>query len=57
MKNKLHKLLERHWHTMFASGHGMYFGMVFIEGHSIYALIAGLLAAMVAVGAYLHLGE
>lgn len=38
------------WHGTYVGGHLAYFGTVFLEGHTIYALIAGGLFVVVIVG-------
>lgn len=38
------------WHGTYVGGHLAYFGTVFLEGHTIYALIAGCLFVVVIVG-------
>lgn len=51
----LHEVKESHkghsvWHGTYVGGHLAYFGTVFLEGHTIYALIAGGLFVVVIVG-------
>ncbi len=48
-----HKLYIRAQHA----AHLMYFGLVFIEGHTVYANVAGYLFISTAIGLFLHEGE
>lgn len=48
-----HKMYLRTQHA----AHMMYFAMVFLEGHSMYAYTAGFLFLSTAVGVLLHEGD
>lgn len=57
IKAKVSEKVHKHWHKAFIGGHASYFSGVALESHGHYAMIAGVLAVMVIIGAWFHLGE
>ena len=54
---RLVELLGRHFHSLHVGAHMSYFGMVFLEAHSTYGIIAGGLFILTLLGWVFNEGE